>query len=184
MQRIHANEHILDCCDENMMTFCINASLVGRPMLPCCSHEKTSRYYCCPAPLLVPILICSLSSTGTAYGIQPCPVSQVADDILYIREAIANIAARHALVASFVPKPFPKGSGSGAHVHLSMTHISDGSDNLMGHVLDGLSSENGTRGESFMAGILQHLPGLCLFTLPSPLSYERIKPGAWSGAYR
>ena len=37
---------------------------------------------------------------------------------------------------------------------------------------------------AFFAGVLAHLPGLLLFTTPSYHSYIRLKPGAWSGAYR
>jgi hypothetical protein len=34
---------------------------------------------------------------------------------------------------------------------------------------------------SFLAGVLDHLPGLLPFTAPSVNSYERLKPGTWSG---
>ena len=34
-----------------------------------------------------------------------------------------------------------------------------------------------------MAGVLEHLPGLCGLTAPSFNSYQRIAPGTWSGAY-
>ena len=46
------------------------------------------------------------------------------------------------------------------------------------------SSADPAAEEAFMAGILRHLPGLQAFTTPSPVSYERIKPGCWSGAYQ
>lgn len=31
-----------------------------------------------------------------------------------------GVAARHGILASFAPKPFPDAIGSGAHVHLSL----------------------------------------------------------------
>lgn len=34
---------------------------------------------------------------------------------------------------------------------------------------------------SFLAGVLDHLPGLLPFTAPSVNSYDRLKPCAWSG---
>ena len=36
---------------------------------------------------------------------------------------------------------------------------------------------------AFVAGVLEHLPGLCGLTAPSFNSYDRIAPGTWSGAY-
>ena len=36
---------------------------------------------------------------------------------------------------------------------------------------------------AFVAGVLEHLPGLCGLTAPSFNSYDRIAPGTWSGAF-
>ena len=40
--------------------------------------------------------------------------------------------------------------------------------------------ENGKGGlaHHFLAGVLAHLPALQAFTIPTPLGYERMKPGA------
>lgn len=38
-----------------------------------------------------------------------------------------------------------------------------------------------TTADSFLAGILTHLPGLLPFTAPSVNSYERLQPATWSG---
>jgi hypothetical protein len=35
---------------------------------------------------------------------------------------------------------------------------------------------------SFLAGLLDHLPGLLPFTCPTENSYARLKPGTWAGA--
>jgi hypothetical protein len=35
---------------------------------------------------------------------------------------------------------------------------------------------------SFVAGLLDHLPGLLPFTCPTENSYARLKPGTWAGA--
>lgn len=37
---------------------------------------------------------------------------------------------------------------------------------------------------AFVAGILNHLPGLMVFTVPAPNSYQRLQAGCWSGAFR
>ena len=55
------------------------------------------------------------------------------------------------------------------------------------NLLEGFSQGSGPTPapeEAFLAGILHHMPALQTFTTPSPLSYERLKPGCWSGAYQ
>ena len=55
------------------------------------------------------------------------------------------------------------------------------------NLLEGFSQGSGPTPapeEAFLAGILHHMPALQTFTTPSPLSYERLKPCAWSGAYQ
>ncbi len=42
----------------------------------------------------------------------------------------------------------------------------------------------GKEAASFLAGILDHMPGLLTFTAPSASSYKRISPSTWSGCYR
>ena len=44
---------------------------------------------------------------------------------------------------------------------------------------DGFSAE----GRAFLAGVLEHLPGLCGLTAPSFNSYRRIVPQYWAGAF-
>lgn len=36
----------------------------------------------------------------------------------------------------------------------------------------------------FVAGVLEHLPGLMAITAPTPNSYRRLQPCTWSGAYK
>lgn len=36
---------------------------------------------------------------------------------------------------------------------------------------------------SFLAGVLDHLPALLPFTAPSTNSYDRLQPGTWSGGW-
>src|SRR5213593_4215883 len=111
-------------------------------------------------------------STGHA------PAVQAADEQLLVRETIRGVAARHGLVASLAPKPWPDNAGNGAHVHFSLwagerNRFYDGSR------ADGLSDD----ARSFMAGVLTHLPALCALTAPSFNSYHRIVPQYWAGAF-
>jgi glutamine synthetase len=106
------------------------------------------------------------------------PALQAADEQLLVRETIRGVAARHGLVASLAPKPWPDNAGNGAHVHFSLWQ---GKRNSFydGSAPDLLSGE----ARSFIAGLLEHLPGLCGLTAPSFNSYHRIVPQHWAGAF-
>jgi glutamine synthetase len=106
------------------------------------------------------------------------PALQAADEQLLVRETIRGVAARHGLVASLAPKPWPDNAGNGGHVHFSLW---EGDRNRFydGSAPDRLSAE----ARSFVAGVLAHLPGLCGLTAPSFNSYRRIVPQYWAGAY-
>jgi glutamine synthetase len=104
---------------------------------------------------------------------------RTADEQVFVRETIRGVAARHGLVASLAPKPWPDGAGNGAHIHFSLWD--DGGRNRFYDAAstDGLSAE----AHSFIAGVLEHLPGLCGLTAPSFNSYHRIVPEYWAGAF-
>jgi glutamine synthetase len=104
------------------------------------------------------------------------PALQAADEQLLVRETIRGVAARHGLVASLAPKPWPANAGNGGHVHFSLW---EGERNRFYDPQAGLSQE----AQSFIAGVLEHLPGLCGLTAPSFNSYHRIVPQYWAGAF-
>jgi glutamine synthetase len=108
------------------------------------------------------------------------PALRAADEQVLVRETIRGVAARHGLVASLAPKPWPENAGNGCHIHFSLWDA-DGSRNRFHDPAadDGLSV--GAR--SFIAGVLAHLPGLCALTTPSFNSYRRIVPQYWAGAF-
>jgi glutamine synthetase len=111
-------------------------------------------------------------STGHA------PALQAADEQLLVRETIRAVASRHGLVASLAPKPWPENAGNGGHVHFSLW---EGDVNRFydGAREDGLS----VIARSFIAGLLERLPGLCGLTAPSFNSYHRLVPQYWAGAF-
>ena len=100
----------------------------------------------------------------------------IADRFIAVRETISATAMRHDMIGTCLPLVFNEEAGNGWHLHFSLWN---GEENLTadGSTLGQLSS-------SFLAGILEHLPGLCALTAPSTNSYRRIRPGAWAGAYR
>jgi glutamine synthetase len=113
-------------------------------------------------------------STGHA------PALEAADVQVLVRETIRGVAARHGLVASLAPKPWPENAGNGGHIHFSLWDADGGSNRFHDEsASDRLSGE----ARSFVAGVLEHLPGLCGLTAPSFNSYHRILPQYWAGAF-
>lgn len=113
-------------------------------------------------------------STGHA------PALKAADEQLLVRETLRGVAVRHGMLASLAPKPWPDNAGNGGHIHFSLWEA-DGSRNRFhdSGSPDGLSAE----ALSFIAGVLEHLPGLCGLAAPSFNSYRRIVPQYWAGAF-
>jgi glutamine synthetase len=107
------------------------------------------------------------------------PALQAADEQLLVRETIRAVAARHGLVASLAPKPWPENAGNGCHIHFSLW------ENSTNRFYDGSREDRlSDTARSFIAGVLEHLPGLCALTAPSFNSYHRILPHYWAGAFR
>jgi len=106
-----------------------------------------------------------------------------ADTAVLVRHTIKAVSARHGLRASFSPKVTADGVGNGGHVHLSVWR--SGATGAATNLMSGGSHVFGTtaEGEGFVAGLLQHLPGLLAVGAPSVASYLRLVPSHWAGAY-
>lgn len=102
-----------------------------------------------------------------------------ADRQIVFRETVRSVAREHQLRASFVPKIFPDQAGSGAHLHFSLWQDGNNVTSDPDH-----DEQLSPLAQSFIAGILDHLPALMALTTPSPNSYRRIRPHCWSGAFR
>jgi glutamine synthetase len=106
------------------------------------------------------------------------PAVRAADEQVLVRETIRGVASGFGLVASLAPKPWPENAGNGGHIHFSLWK--DGKNVFHDpDAEDGLSAT----ARSFVAGVLDHLPGLCGLTAPSFNSYHRIVPQYWAGAF-
>ena len=112
--------------------------------------------------------------------IRHAPALTAADNQVFFRETVRNVAYNHGLYASLAPKPFPEQAGNGAHIHFSLWD-KEGRKNLMADPDDpyGLSR----LGYYFIAGVLEHLPALLALTCPSYNSYRRLQPHFWSSAF-
>jgi len=113
-------------------------------------------------------------------SVTPRPAVPAADTQVMVRDTIRGVATRFGLAASLAPKPWPDQAGNGAHIHLSLWD-SAVERNLF-HDPSGRFGLSSTA-ERFIAGILDHLPGLLGLTAPSFNSYQRLEPQHWSSAF-
>jgi glutamine synthetase len=97
---------------------------------------------------------------------------RMADKLMMFKYLVKNVARRHNLSASFMPKPLFQDNGSGMHVHQSIwkkgTNV--------------FYDERGYAGLSqtarfYIGGLLKHAPALLAFAAPSTNSYRRLVPG-------
>jgi glutamine synthetase len=101
-----------------------------------------------------------------------------ADRLVLVRQTIRAVSAQHGLRASFAPVVVAGVVGNGCHLHFSLwaegRNLFAGGDGP-----HGLTS----RGESALAGLLQHLPALCAIGAPSVASYLRLVPQHWAAPW-
>jgi len=109
-------------------------------------------------------------------------VLQLADDVVLARETISACAKKHGMKAVFLPKTSMMTAGSGCHLHFSFRNVEESSvdDNAFSDPTQptGISLQGG----SFIEGILDHLPSLLSFSLPTVNSFRRMGPGCWTGS--
>lgn len=103
-----------------------------------------------------------------------------ADNHIFTRETIRNVAYNHGYYASLAPKPFLDQAGNGGHIHFSLWDLA-GKKNLMFDPSGPYAMSE--IGRNFIGGILEHLPGLLAITCPTHNSYHRLQPHFWSSAY-
>ena len=112
--------------------------------------------------------------------IRHAPVLRAADNQIWLRETVRGVAHQHGLLASLAPKPLPEQAGNSAHIHWSVWDP-DGATNLF---YDPNDTYNLSKlGYQFVAGVVDHIPGLLALTAPSYNSYRRLQPHSWSSAY-
>jgi glutamine synthetase len=102
-----------------------------------------------------------------------------ADRQIAYREAVRGVAASHGYAATFLPKVHDGAAGSGCHLNISLWRGGAAALGDPAHPT-GLSAA----GRAFLAGVLDHLPGLAALTVPSRNSYRRLEPHCWAGAFR
>jgi len=99
------------------------------------------------------------------------PLLQMADQLMWFKYVLKNVAYRNNHTVTFMPKPLFEDNGTGMHTHIS---IWNGDQPLFaGDKYAGVSQE----ALYAIGGILEHARALCAFTNPTTNSYKRLVPG-------
>lgn len=94
-----------------------------------------------------------------------------ADQMMWFKYIVKNVARRHGKTATFMPKPIYGDNGSGMHVHMSLWK--GGEPLFAGDKYAGLSE----MALNYIGGVLKNAPSLCALTNPILNSYKRLVPG-------
>jgi glutamine synthetase len=99
-------------------------------------------------------------------------LTNMADKLLKYKYVVKNVARKHNMVATFMPKPLFGDNGSGMHVHQS----------IWKDKTNAMYDEKGYAGLSqtalyYIGGLLKHAKALCAFICPTVNSYKRLTPG-------
>jgi len=100
------------------------------------------------------------------------PLTRMADQLMMYKYVVKNVAFKHGMTATFMPKPIFMDNGTGMHVHQSLWK---GDTPLF-------FDRNGYAMVSelclyYIGGLLKHAPALCAFCSPTTNSYKRLVPG-------
>ncbi len=102
----------------------------------------------------------------------------MADKVMTYKTVVKEIATRHGVYATFMPKPLMDQNGSGMHTHQSL--FTDGKNSFFdGDSEDYLSDE----AKAFIAGQLRHARELSVIFAQHVNSYKRLVPGYEAPVY-
>jgi len=99
------------------------------------------------------------------------PLVECADNLMWYKYIVKNVARAHNKTATFMPKPMFGDNGTGMHVHQSIWK--DGKPLMAGNSYAGFSE----MGMHYIGGILKHSRAICAFAAPTTNSYKRLVPG-------
>ena len=102
----------------------------------------------------------------------------MADNVMTYRLVVKEIAFKHGVYASFMPKPLAGSNGSGMHVNMSLFQ---GERNVFFDAKDRLHLS--TTARHFLAGILRYAPEMTLVLNQWVNSYKRLVPGYEAPVY-
>jgi glutamine synthetase len=100
---------------------------------------------------------------------------EMADKITFFRLMARQIAKRHGLAATFMPKPYTEAWGSGHHYNMSLVSTETG-ENLMRDAADARGLGWSSTAYAFAAGLMRHADALAAIVTPTVNSYKRLNP--------
>jgi glutamine synthetase len=100
---------------------------------------------------------------------------EMADRITFFRLMIRQIAKRHGLAVTFMPKPYTEAWGSGHHYNMSLVSSETGA-NLMRDPADPRGMGWSATAYAFVAGLMRHADALAAIVTPTVNSYKRLNP--------
>ena len=103
---------------------------------------------------------------------------EMADIAMTYRLAVKEIAVKHGVYATFMPKPVAGENGSGMHTHISL--FKDGRNSFFDGDAEFHLSETARQ---FIAGVLRHAREITLLTNQWVNSYKRLVPGYEAPVY-
>lgn len=95
------------------------------------------------------------------FVLPPLTPLEACDMLFHTRRIISNIAFSHNMQATSYPRPYPASCGTACHAHFSLAPTE--------------------KSDEFLAGVLDHLPGILALSLPVEESYQRVQGGIWAG---
>ncbi|MBQ9953930.1 MAG: glutamine synthetase [Eggerthellaceae bacterium] len=99
----------------------------------------------------------------------------MADAVMTYKLVVKEIALKHGVYASFMPKPLENSPGNGMHVHMSLFDF-DGR-NVFFDPEDPSGCNLSATAKRFIAGLLKYAPEFCLVTNQYVNSYKRLIAG-------
>ncbi len=99
-------------------------------------------------------------------------LTKMADNVMYYKYIIRNVAKQHRKTATFMPKPIFGDNGSGMHCHQSLWK---GESNLFFD--DKGYAQISQAAKYYIGGILRHTSALLALCAPTTNSYRRLVPG-------
>lgn len=111
--------------------------------------------------------------------VPPQEALDACDTAIVVKELARATAFRLGHSVSFSPRVMADGLGSGVHIHFSLW-------DAKGHPVSHDPSRDfgiGVQAGQFVSGVVRHMPALCAFTAPTPVSYLRLVPHAWTGVW-
>lgn len=104
---------------------------------------------------------------------------KAADNLQTFKYIVKQVANKHGLYATFMPKPFRNIAGNGMHVNCSLANLAGENifydENSHDHLSD--------IAKKFIAGVIKHAKEISLITNPIVNSYKRLVPGFEAPCY-